>query len=164
MRRLLAVAVFAAALGWGGRAHAIQIELGTYNFLQPRGDTLYGAGLLNDFHFGGPLSFLYGFHLVLDKSSMLTDLNLGPLLQIGGPGPAVRVGGMLLVVFQNGFKDNPSYILGGGKGILGGAWVFDNGRSVYLDLELQYGAVLDAPVDDPEQSRLGLNVWFGFAF
>lgn len=163
MRRALAAIVLVSALGWGTRADAIQIELGTMNFVQPEGDTLYGAGILSDFHFGGPLSIVYGFHLVLDKSSLITDLELGPLLQIGDQGPAVRLGGMFVVTFQNGFDDNPSRVLGGGKGLAGFAYVFETHRSVYLDLEVQYGAVLDGPEGDDE-GRLLLNVWLGFAF
>jgi len=163
MRRLAAAGALALVLAASARADAIQIELGTVNFVEPEGDTLYGAGLLSDFHFGGPLSILYGFHLVLDGESLVTDLELGPLLQFCGEGPCVRIGGAFSVVFQNGFRDNPDYVLGGGKGILGFAYRFETGRSVFFDVELQYGAVLDGPPED-DRSRLALNLWLGFAF
>ena len=70
---------------------------------------------------------------------------------------------LILVAFLSGFDDNPSYVFGGGKGILGLAYIFETRRSVYLDFELQYSAVLDGPTGD-EEARLGLNVWLGLAF
>jgi hypothetical protein len=163
MRRWTAAAACAATLGLGARAEAIQIELGTLNFVDPLADTKVGAGLVNDFHFGGPLSFVYGFHFAFDKNHLVSDLELGPLLVIGDRGIAPRVGATLLLLFANGFDDNPGFILGGGKAIAGIAWVFDNGRSVFVDAEPWYAAMLDGPEGD-ERSRFGLNAWLGFAF
>ncbi len=159
----MAAAVFAGLLGFATRAEAIQIELGTLNFVDPEADTKVGAGIVNDFHFGGPLSFVYGFHFAFDKNHLVSDLQLGPLLVIGEQGIAPRIGATFLLVFANGFDDHPGFILGGGKAIAGIAWVFDNGRSIYVDAEPWYAAMLDGPPGD-EASRFGLNVWLGFAF
>jgi len=153
----------AALAQYGGKDSSYVVRLGGLFVVKPGSDSYFSFGTQGEYQFAGPLWFNYGGLLGINGDFLTWDILLGFLGKIpigGGPiTPTIKADFMF-----KGFsplEDNKegNYAVGSafGPGI---RYVFENGRSIFFDLDFGFGKF----IKEPKDTYFAIGTYAGFEF